>query len=127
MTGTNDFLPHITDNDEFSIANRIIRICDKIKEYNYACQIYVFSLLPINTSDNPKIYHDWLVGKDNLKIEKVNSSLRICCYERGYTFIDVFHCLIDQTGQLDINYTLDGTHINVHAYKIIYDAVKKYL
>lgn len=35
--------------------------------------------------------------------------------------------LLSKPGNWISNYTLDGTHINVHAYKIIYDAVKKYL
>lgn len=70
--GTNDFMPFVPQNTEKAIANRIIKISDLIAIKNPTTQIIVISLLPINQSSDPKIYHDWLIGKNNTKLKLFN-------------------------------------------------------
>ncbi len=57
---------------------------------------------------------------------KVNSYLSNLCLERGYEFINLYPCLVDQNGQLDIEFTIDGTHINIKAYKRILELLIQY-
>lgn len=126
LAGTNDFMPHIKANDDFSIAGRIIEICASIRAAVYDCDIYVLSLTPANFSDDPCIYKDWLLGKTNERISNVNQELHRLCIQYGYTFVNIHSALLDENGQLKIELTLDGTHINIKAYKIILEQLKVY-
>ena len=126
LVGTNDFMLQPKNDNEKSIAMRILEICDHIAATIPKCKIYPISLLPINLSNESKIYKAWQIGKDNKKIMKVNSYLSNLCLERGYEFINLYPCLVDQNGQLDIEFTIDGTHINIKAYKRILELLIQY-
>lgn len=126
LVGTNDVMLQPKNNNEKSIAMRILEICDHIAVTIPKCRIYPISLLPINLSNESKIYKAWQIGKDNKKIMKVNSYLSNLCLERGYEFINLYPCLVDQNGQLDIEFTIDGTHINIKAYKRILELLIQY-
>ncbi|MDD2980763.1 MAG: GDSL-type esterase/lipase family protein [Hespellia sp.] len=126
LVGTNDFMPHIIGNDEGSISHRVIEICDKIVSDVPCCKIHVISLFPINESEDSKIYKDWQIGKTNDKVQAVNSNLCELSARRGYQFINVYPYLVNQDGQLDINLTLDGTHVNIPAYEMILEQIAKY-
>lgn len=126
LAGTNDFMPHIPDNDELSISKRIIKICDTLKNTLGDCTIYVISLFPVNLSNDPIIYRDWLIGKTNEKVQRVNLHLSKLCGERNYSYINAFSSLQDKNGQLDISFTLDGTHLNIEGYKILLNLLSKF-
>lgn len=124
--GTNDIMPAVPHNTETEIAERIIYIADLIISSKCDTKILIMSLLPINKSSHPKIYHDWLIGKDNDKLKNINTELKRLCSKENYIFLDTFDLFLDEKGQLQLNYTIDGTHINFAGYKIILEKLKPY-
>lgn len=127
LAGTNDFMPHVNKNDINSICNRIIQIGDTLVKEVKNSQVYVLSLFPINTSNDSIIYKAWQIGKTNEQIRKLNNHLQELCIKKNYQFIDVYSHLQNESGELDISLTLDGTHVNINAYKIILELIEKYL
>lgn len=125
--GTNDFMPIVPHNSEIEVSKRIIQIADLIKIQSCTTKILILSLLPVNTSSHSKIYHEWLIGKDNDKLKNTNEKLETLCIQKKYKFLDFFNLFCDKEKQLQLNYTIDGTHINFAAYKIIFDKLLPYL
>lgn len=124
--GTNDIMPAVPYNAEKEIAERIIHIADLIISSKCDTKILIMSLLPVNNSAHPKIYHDWLIGKDNDKLKNINTELKKLCSQKNYIWLDTFDLFLDEEGQLQLNYTIDGTHINFAGYKIILEKLKSY-
>ncbi|HBL8519546.1 TPA: hypothetical protein LTV79_002742 [Clostridioides difficile] len=125
--GTNDFMPIVPHNSETEVSKRIIQIADLIKMQSRTTKILILSLLPVNTSSHSKIYHEWLIGKDNDKLKNTNEKLETLCIQKKYKFLDFFNLFCDKEKQLQLNYTIDGTHINYAAYKIIFDKLLPFL
>lgn len=125
--GTNDFMPIVPHNAEKEVAKRIIDIADLVKLQKSNTKILILSLLPVNTSSHPKIYHDWLRGKDNDKLKNTNEEIERLCKLQNYEFLDLFSLFLDMNNQLQLNYTIDGTHINLAAYKVVFNLLKPYL
>lgn len=124
--GTNDIMPAVPHNAEKEIAERIIHIADLIISSKCDTKILIMSLLPVNKSAHPKIYHDWLIGKDNDKLKNINTELKKLCSQKNYIWLDTFDLFLDEERQLQLNYTIDGTHINFAGYKIILEKLKPY-
>lgn len=125
--GTNDFMPFVSNNSEYEIATRIIEIADSIKSQTDCLEIIIMSLLPINHSSNPKIYHNWLIGKDNEKIKTTNTYIEQLCCLKNYNYLSLYDLFLDEAKQLSLNLTIDGIHINYEGYKIIYHKLEKFL
>ncbi|GMQ62010.1 GDSL-type esterase/lipase family protein [Vallitalea maricola] len=125
--GTNDFMPIVSHNTEAEIAKRIIRIADLITGKKTDTKILIISLLPVNQSSHPKIYHNWLVGKDNDKLRNTNIYLKTLCSQKNYSFLDLFDLFLDEKRQLRLDYTVDGIHINYAGYKIVLEKLKGYI
>ena len=125
--GTNDFMPIVPHNSEIEVSKRIIQIADLIKIQSCTTKILILSLLPVNTSSHSKIYHEWLIGKDNDKLKNTNEKLEMLCIQTKYKFLNFFNLFCDKEKQLQLNYTIDGTHINYAAYKIIFDKLLPFL
>ena len=49
----------------------------------------------------------------------VQQSLRKNKFVKKVEFINVYELLVDENGNLDVNYTEDGLHINDDAYKLV--------
>lgn len=125
--GTNDFMPIVPHNTEIEVSKRVIQIADLIKMQSCTTKILILSLLPVNTSSHSKIYHEWLIGKDNDKLKNTNEKLEMLCIQKKYKFLDFFNLFCDKEKQLQLNYTIDGTHINFAAYKIIFNKLLPFL
>lgn len=125
--GTNDFMPFVPNNTEAEIVKRIIQIAELNATMYPDAQIMILSLLPINQSSHPKICHDWLAGKDNDKLKRTNESLKEQCAQKSYLFLNLFDLLLDESGQLRIDCTVEGLHINDAGYEIVFNALKPYL
>lgn len=125
--GTNDFMPFVPKNTEIEISERVIQIAKANADRYPGAQIMILSLPPINQSSHPKICHDWLAGKDNDKLRRTNRHLKQKCDQNGYLFLDLFDLLLDESGQLCIDYTVEGLHLNEAGYEIVFSKLSPYL
>lgn len=47
--------------------------------------------------------------------------------QNGYLFLDLFDLLLDESGELRIEYTIEGLHINDAGYEIVFSQLSPYL
>ena len=87
------------------------------KELPYA-EIYVQSILPVNSSMNEN---------SNEKIREANVQLEQLCNEMNITYIDLYK-EYDQNGEgLPKEWTIDGIHLQDSAYIYWYEQISKYV
>ncbi|MEX2783945.1 SGNH/GDSL hydrolase family protein [Streptococcus sp. H49] len=84
-------------------------------------QVYVLSLLPVNQSS---AYRQTVKQRSNQAIRTVNKALADLS---DCIFIDLYHDLLDERGNLAESYTVDGLHLTPAAYQCISDRIKAYL
>ncbi|MGI8503981.1 MAG: GDSL-type esterase/lipase family protein [Hassallia sp.] len=118
MIGINDLI-----NDNKSVTATLEeykKILHKFKEETPNTKVFVQSLLPVNN----KVYLYW---EDNKNILKLNSGLKELVKEFNYEYIDIFCLFLDSDNQLDTKYTVDGLHLNGHAYLLWKAVLEKYM
>ena len=124
LIGTND----IPSKNENEIADNIMKIIEEIKEKFPKCKIYLESVYPVNDSNNKKISHTMVNKRENEKISNLNEKLKSYTNKnKNITYIDLYHELIDEEGNINIDYTKEGLHLNDEGYKVVTKSLKKYI
>lgn len=62
----------------------------------------------------------------NHDIQILNALLKQLASGVGATYVDVYNALADQEGQLQINYTVEGLHLNAEGYCTVLSILKDY-
>lgn len=123
LIGTND----LTYKSEEYISEKIGDIVKEIKKNRKSTEVYVESIYPINNTADEKII-DWMVGqRTNDKIMRINKKIKEICETEECKYINIYDLLLDENGNLKIEYTTDGLHISEEGYKIITNELKKYM
>lgn len=112
MIGINDIQQHIST--ETTIKNYSL-IIDRLRENLPGCEIYIQSVLPVNSS----------TGIDNCLVQELNISLSDLANDKGVTYIDIYSYMTDS--QNNFNYTVDGVHPTGEGYQIWMDILKEYI
>ena len=116
MIGVNDFL--FTDKSE--ILENYAKIIQQIKTETPNSQLFIQSVLPINTKVKNTVFN-------NKEIKLLNQSLQQLAQKEGLIYIDIHQLLENEKGALAANFTADGVHINGEAYTIWKDTVTPYI
>lgn len=124
LIGTNDFLDDVSDDE---IADNIGKIIKLIKENRPYAEIYLESIYPVNKNDDEKISLSMVSVRDNEHIKSVNDKLKELCKEEKITYIDLYSKLADDDGNLKLEYTIEGLHLSEDGYKVVTDAIFKYI
>lgn len=120
--GTNDYIRY---NNDY-IYNNIIKIIDQLKSRIAGVKVYLISLYPVN--HRAKIYSRFFTTvRKNKTIRELNSRLKEYCDANNIPFIDVHSHLVDEKGNLDKKYTVEGLHINYEGYDIITNILLPYV
>jgi len=84
-------------------------------------KVYIISITPVlrNHSISNMRYIEW---RTNDEIKEINQMLQNHLMKGEY--INVFDLLIDSYGNLNIDYTKDGIHLNGEGYKVFIDEIK---
>lgn len=122
LLGTND-LYHVSPLQAYENLKLVI---DKIHSDKPEITINVISLLPINTTDHEKISKEMNYNRTNEKVDEVNKYLKVYCDEKNINFINVHNTLLDEEGNLKLEYTTDGLHVNDIGYHFITNILLKY-
>ncbi|AND79289.1 SGNH/GDSL hydrolase family protein [Streptococcus pantholopis] len=118
LIGTNDLG---LGREPEAVVKTISEIVAELNEVLYAEQIYVLSLLPVNQNQK---FKQTVKIRSNQAIRTVNKALADLS---GCIFIDLYHDLLDERGNLAEGYTVDGLHLTPAAYQCISDRIKAYL
>ncbi len=126
LIGTNDV--QLVDSD-VHILNRIEMIIDSIKSHRPYTKIYIESIYPVNNrADLYDQINPQSVGyRNNKRIVSLNKKIKTLCKKENITYIDVFSKLVDESGDLKIEYTKEGLHLTDEAYEIVTKELIKYL
>ena len=122
LIGTNDIN---RDKDSNYITSNIEKIVKKIKEKRPKVTIYVESLYPINHTASEKINQQTVGKRTNQTIMEINKKLRKYCSVNNIKYIDMYPILIDKKGNLRLEYTKEGLHINEKGYQVITKRILK--
>jgi lysophospholipase L1-like esterase len=118
LIGINDIGKDIPDT---VIADNIRKIVMTLSQGSPNTKIYVESLLPLNP-DVPNFPQHY--NKEE-HVLKVNAMLPGMLAPLNCTFVNIFPLFLDDKQRLDARYTLDGLHVNVKAFTIWIDFLKK--
>lgn len=95
-------------------------LCERILTHSPNVRIYFQSVTPmLKEKESDKL--------SNSKISSFNSLLQAYCQEQGYTFIDLFHFLCDDSGALDPKYCGDPAAQGIHFNGVGCDAWANFL
>lgn len=117
LIGTND-LNSQTSSREILIEN-IKKIIENIRDNRPNAKIYLESIYPINRTDNEKIIMSTVGKRTNEEIIEVNKQLKNYCIEKNIVYIDMYQELIDEDGNLKLDYTKDGLHLTNEGYAVV--------
>lgn len=103
LFGVNDIVS-FSDDETISSAEEL---CGRILTHSPGVKIYIQSVTPVLKSKES----DRL---NNSKISSFNSLLKSLCEEKGYTYIDLYSSLCDNSGGLNPAYCGDPTEQGIH-------------
>jgi lysophospholipase L1-like esterase len=118
MIGINDLwnehktVPEIVSNYQ--------KILEKIAQKSPQTQIFMQSILPINQKS-------YQIAINNQDIVKVNQQLSKLAKQLSYNYLNLHDSFLDNNGQLDVQYTMDGVHLNDRAYLLWKKIVEPYV
>ncbi|SEM75471.1 Lysophospholipase L1 [Sphingomonas gellani] len=106
LAGVNDVQGFLQKETAGSIEQNYEAMADMADRHGI--KVVFASLLPINNySDQAK---DVLNERDPAELRALNAWLRRFCAERGYVYADYYSALVDGTGLLQRDMTVDGIH-----------------
>ncbi len=124
LIGVNDYLDDKSDDE---IVNNIKKIIELIMENRPYAKIYLESIYPVNKTDNDKISLSMVSSRDNERIVQTNKKLKQYCDEKKITYIDLYSKLVDDEGNLKLDYTKEGLHLSDEGYKVVTEEISKYI
>ena len=108
MAGCNDLVKN-PDADPLTITERYFAIVKKARALCPKATLYVQGILPLNPLDPA-------FKRVNPAAEKINKALKEGAKETGYVFIDISTPLKNENGELRLECTTDGCHLNATGY-----------
>src|ERR671932_555708 len=100
------------------ILNNYKIILNKIQEKTPKTQVFIQSILPVNSQKFPNY-------RVNEKIRELNAALEQLAKESSMNYIDLFPSFLDSNNELDAQYTSDGVHLNGQGYLIWKGIIEK--
>ena len=103
MLGMNDFSAY----SEKAWKQNVLTLLDRITEKNPDVSIYLESVTPIISGMEHGRF-------SNENIQEFNAYIQQVCDDRGYTYVDIYHVLADDTGHLKKSYCGDPSAMGIH-------------
>jgi lysophospholipase L1-like esterase len=110
LIGTNDIAQK---ESEQSIIGHIWEIITRIQENCPETQVYLQSIYPVSLEKNKKIRRNYVAPRDNEIIRSINEKLRIMAGEKGISYIDIYSFLVNEEGNIHLEYTVEGLHLTI--------------
>lgn len=123
--GTND-LAGLKKASKEAVIENIKKILRRLQEALPRAELYFLSLYPINKK--AKFFSIFFVlSRNNKDIKAINEQIETFCKTNNISYIDVYSHLLDEKGNLNKNYTIEGLHLNFEGYKKITGILRPYL
>lgn len=122
LIGTNDIGKEIPQSETLENLEGVIQ---KISREYPLAQIQLLSVLPVNEGEE---YKGTVYLRTNEKIQDLNRAYQgLASIYTNVQFIDLYETLLDETGQLDQEFTTDGLHLTIAGYAALSSELDKYL
>lgn len=122
LIGTNDIGKEIPQSETLENLEGVIQ---KISREYPLAQIQLLSVLPVNEGEE---YKGTVYLRTNEKIQELNRAYQgLASIYTNVQFIDLYETLLDETGQLDQEFTTDGLHLTIAGYALLSSELDKYL
>lgn len=122
LIGTNDIGKEIPQSETLENLEGVIQ---KISREYPLAQIQLLSVLPVNEGEE---YKGTVYLRTNEKIQDLNRAYQgLASIYTNVHFIDLYETLLDETGQLDQEFTTDGLHLTIAGYALLSSELDKYL
>jgi lysophospholipase L1-like esterase len=118
LMGTNDF--GVLNSNPQDIFERMKKIVSLIQMKLPDTKIILLSVYPVN----PTLDHMSVGQRNNRNIQALNQLYQTI---EGINYLDIYNLLIDNQGNLNKDYTVEGLHINQNGYQIITEHIKNHL
>jgi lysophospholipase L1-like esterase len=123
MIGINDLLRGGTDE---VILNNQEQIIQYLKEAHPTAQVVVQSILPHASGRATWEGRDRLLSISNSRIRRLNDELEAIAEREGVYFLNLYPLFSDREGNLRMDLSTDGLHLNSQGYMVWYTALDMY-
>lgn len=113
MIGVNDLL---RGNPNNKIVENYKKIISDIKTNSKNSEIIIQTILPVNENNMNTI---------NKNIIEINKKLKEIAKKENLLFIDLYDLYLDKTGNLNMEFSTDGLHLNEKGYEIWTKKIEK--
>ncbi len=109
------------------IYKNIISIIEEVKRRSKDTQIHIVSVVPVNPANMDMINREYVDSRDNSEINMLNYYLKNYSRKNRHKYVDITKHLSNDIDQLDLNYTIDGFHLNEIGYNVVSEQIKIYI
>lgn len=124
LIGINDLIRGMDDDTILDNQQQIIR---DLKANHPKSQIILQSILPHAAQEATWEGHDRLLAIPNSRIEDLNRQLESIARQEGIYFLDLYSLFADDQGNLRMEYSTDGLHLNPKGYEVWSIALRVYM
>jgi lysophospholipase L1-like esterase len=123
MIGINDLL---RGTDELTVLENQRQIIDYLKDVHPQAQIVLQSILPHAAEQATWEGRDRLLALPNSEIHAMNRQIEQLANEEGVYFLDLYPLFADDAGDLRLELSTDGLHLNQQGFYVWSIALKVY-
>ncbi len=123
--GSNDL--GFDDRTVKEIYNNIIDIVEEVKRRSKETEIYIVTVVPVNPANIDYINREYVDNRDNFEINMLNYYLKNYARRNRIKLLDINKYLKNEFDQLNLEYTIDGFHLNDMGYQVISNLIKQYV
>ena len=109
------------------IYDNIITIVEEVKKRSKETEIHIVSVIPVNPAIMDYINREYVDSRDNHEISMLNYYLKNYVRKNGLKYVDITKYLKNDFEQLNLDYTLDGFHLNEIGYNVVSEQIKIYI
>ena len=109
------------------IYDNIITIVEEVKKRSKDTEIHIVSVIPVNPAIMDYINREYVDSRDNHEISMLNYYLKNYVRKNKLKYVDITKYLKNDFEQLNLDYTLDGFHLNEIGYNVVSEQIKIYI
>lgn len=109
-------------NYDEGFLNTYAAMVDAVRELQPQADIYLQLLVPVNTQKCTETKQFWYVNNEQIAV--YNEIIRAVAADKQVYLVDVGQALVDESGELPYDASVDGIHFKRDGYKGWYDYLK---
>ena len=126
--GTNDIRPMEDGGDWLErLVKNYRTILEIAREKLPETETVMLAYYPVNRSHPMMRENPGFSIRTNENVGRANAAVKALAEEFGHLFLDVSAGIRDEAGNLKLERTVDGVHMDAEAYRAVFEALRPYL